>query len=94
MSTNLIKVLKVLLGDEQFVNPIRNDTTRVGSLLTKKFSLIWRRIQSLVESGILSIFGIRDIKQGGGIFSVLFEGPVTQATGSLVTEHYHYFRYS
>lgn len=66
MSTNLIKVLKVLLGDEQFVNPIRNDTTRVGSLLTKKFSLIWRRIQSLVESGILSIFGIRDIKQGGG----------------------------
>lgn len=84
MLTNLIKVLKVLLGDEQFVKPIRNDTTRVGSLLTKK---------SLVESSILSIFGIRDIKQWG-IFSVLFKGPVTQATGSLVTEHYHYFRYS
>lgn len=62
MLTNLIKVLKVLLGDEQFVNPIRNDTTRVGSLLTKK---------SLVESGILSIFGIRDIKQWGNFFGLI-----------------------
>lgn len=62
MLTNLIKVLKVLLGDEQFVNPIRNDTTRVGSLLTKK---------SLVESGILSIFGIRDIKQWGIFFGLI-----------------------
>lgn len=62
MLTNLIKVLKVLLGDEQFVNPIRNDTTRVGSLLTKK---------SLVESGILSIFGIRDIKQWGNCFGLI-----------------------
>lgn len=62
MSTNLIKVLKVLLGDEQFVNPIRNDTTRVGSLLTKK---------SLVESSILSIFGIRDIKQWGNLFDLI-----------------------
>lgn len=66
MLTNLIKVLKVLLGDEQFVNPIRNpirnDTTRVGSLLTKK---------SLVESGISSIFGIRDIKQWGNFFGLI-----------------------
>lgn len=62
MLTNLIKVLKVLLGDEQFVNPIRNDTTRVGSLLTKK---------SLVESGILSIFGIRDIEQWGNFFGLI-----------------------
>lgn len=62
MLTNLIKVLKVLLGDEKFVNPIRNDTTRVGSLLTKK---------SLVESGISSIFGIRDIKQWGNFFGLI-----------------------
>lgn len=62
MLTNLIKVPKVLLGDEQFVNPIRNDTTRVGSLLTKK---------SLVESGILSIFRIRDIKQWGNFFGLI-----------------------
>lgn len=62
MLTNLIKVPKVLLGDEQFVNPIRNDTTRVGSLLTKK---------SLVESGISSIFGIRDIKQWGNFFGLI-----------------------